>query len=133
MLIKFTVASLYILQSSAYHSYCKELPASDKLLPFKIWCQAKNEQHLQFYYWSTVMELELLMMEFIRSLLEGNFNLYVDSLNQLAHGILHWIMFTMHTGFQCTLTREWEPGGKGGTGPLHFCRGGLAPAEIVRF
>ena len=30
------------------------------------------------------MELELLMLQFIKSLCEGNFNLYVDSLNQLA-------------------------------------------------
>lgn len=30
------------------------------------------------------MELELLMLQFIRSLCEGNFNLYLDSLNQLA-------------------------------------------------
>ena len=79
-----TVASLYILQSTAYHSYCKELPASEELLPFEVWCQTKNEQHPQFYYWSAVMELELLMLQFIRSLHEGNFNLYVDSLNQLA-------------------------------------------------
>ena len=30
------IASLYILQNSAYHSYCKELPASEESLPFEI-------------------------------------------------------------------------------------------------
>ena len=35
-------------------------------------------------YWSTVMELVLLAFQFIRSLCEGNFNVYVHSLNQLA-------------------------------------------------
>ena len=79
-----TVASLYILQNSAYHSCCKELPASEEPLPFEIWCQTKSKQHPQFYYWTTVMELELLMLQFIRLLREGNFYLYLDSLNQLA-------------------------------------------------
>ena len=79
-----TIASLYILQNSAYHSYCKELPASEEPLPFEIWWQTKSKQHPQFYYWTTVVELELLMLQFIRSLREGNFYLYLDSLNQLA-------------------------------------------------
>ena len=40
-----TVASLYTLQSNAYNIYCKELPASEEPLPFKVWCQTKSEQH----------------------------------------------------------------------------------------
>ena len=68
-----TIASLHALQSNAYATYCKELPASEEPLQFKVWCQTKNEQHPQFYYWTTVMELELLLMQFIRSLREGNF------------------------------------------------------------
>ena len=79
-----TVASLYFLQSSAYHSYCKELLPCEEPLTFKVWCQTKSEQHPQFYYWATVMELELLMLQFIKSLREGNFNDYLNSLNQLA-------------------------------------------------
>ena len=45
-----------------------------------------GEQHPQFYYWSSVMELKLLylMNMYIRSLREGNFNLYVDTLNKLV-------------------------------------------------
>lgn len=35
---KVTVASLYMLQNSAYHSYCKDLPTSEEPLPFKVWC-----------------------------------------------------------------------------------------------
>ena len=73
-----------MLQNSAYHSYCNDPPVSEETLPFKVWCQTRSEQHPQFYYWNTVMELELLMLQFIRSLREGNFNLYLDSLNQLA-------------------------------------------------
>ena len=79
-----TVASLYFLQNSAHHSYCKELLPYKEPLTFKVWCQTKSEQHPQFYYWATVMELELLMLQFIRSLREGNFNDYLNSLNQLA-------------------------------------------------
>ena len=104
-----TVASLYTLQSNACNIYCKELPASEEPLPFKVWCQTKSEQHPQFYYWTTVMELELLMLQFIRSLREGNLYLYLDSLNQLAPWFfcigscpLCTMASSAHTRHECT-------------------------------
>ena len=36
------------------------------------------------------------MLQFIRSLCEGNFNVYLNSLNQLAPLFLHWIIFIVH-------------------------------------
>ena len=43
------------------------------------------------------MVLELLMLLFIRSWCEGNFNLYVDSLNQLAP----WFFSLDHVHYAC--------------------------------
>ena len=76
-----TAASLHILQDNAFKDYCMTTEAP---LSFTAWCSEKATQHPQFYYWSIVMELELLMNMFIRSQREGNFNLYVDTLNKLA-------------------------------------------------
>ena len=42
----------------------------------------------QFKFWSTVIDLELLMARFVRSLREGNFQLYVQSCDEL-HGWFH--------------------------------------------
>jgi len=79
-----TVACLHVLQNNAYQSYCMELEDSVTPLNFEAWCSVKAQQHPQFYYWSIVMELERLLNMYVRSLHEGNFNLYIDMLHQLA-------------------------------------------------
>lgn len=38
----------------------------------------------QFYLWYTTLQLELLVLTFIKSLRTGNFTLYVDSLTKLT-------------------------------------------------
>ena len=79
-----TVASLHVLQHTAYHNYCTTLEESEIPLNYTAWCGVKAQQHPQFYYWSIVMELQLLMNMYIQSLREGNFNLYIDTLNELV-------------------------------------------------
>ena len=48
-----------------------------------MWCSAKAQEHPQFYYWSVLLEIELLMNMYIKSPCEGNLKLYIDTLNQL--------------------------------------------------
>ena len=79
-----TAASLHILQGSAYESYCVALEKTEVPLSFELWCSAKAQEHPQFYYWSVILELELLMNMYIKSLREGNFKLYINTLNQLV-------------------------------------------------
>ena len=79
-----TAASLHILQGTAYESYCVALEKTEVPLSFELWCSAKAQEHLQLYYWSVVLELQLLMNMYIKSLREGNFKLYIDTLNQLV-------------------------------------------------
>eukprot|EP00112_Aurelia_sp_Birch-Aquarium-sp1_P007906 Seg1863.1 transcript_id=Seg1863.1/GoldUCD/mRNA.D3Y31 product="hypothetical protein" protein_id=Seg1863.1/GoldUCD/D3Y31 len=38
----------------------------------------------QFRYWSTALELEILLLTFVRSLREGNFQLYIDTLCRMG-------------------------------------------------
>ena len=54
-------ASLHILQGIAHESYCVALEKTEVPLHFELWCSAKAQEHSQFYYWSVVLELELLM------------------------------------------------------------------------
>ena len=47
------------------------------------WLRKKCEANPQFLFWSTALELELLALEFVRSIREGNFSLYVQILGKL--------------------------------------------------
>jgi len=80
-----TVASLHILQIKAYQNYCEEQLVFEEPLALEVWSQSKKQQHPQFYNWGIVMELELLMLNYIRLLCDGNFSLYLKS---LIHGFL---------------------------------------------
>lgn len=79
-----TASSLYILLKKSYDCYLKSLEAGDRQESFNEWCDRCKQEVPQFFFWYTALELELLVLTFIRSLRTGNFNLYVDSLTKLA-------------------------------------------------
>ena len=72
-----TAAALYFLQKQA-HEW------SDDSETFENWCTRKSEQHPQFLYWAIVLELELLLMTYVRSLRTGDFLLYIQVLRKLV-------------------------------------------------
>ena len=78
-----TATSLSILINNAYEDYSHLVQVPTKL---DDWIN-KNLKHLTFQYWYTTMEFELLFFTFIRSLREGNFQLYIESLISLAPGM----------------------------------------------
>ena len=91
-----TAASLHILQQTAYQTYCTTVEESESRLSFTEWYSRMNSQnHPQFYYWATVLELELLLNMYIRSLREGKFDLYIDALNQL----IPWLFALDHVHY----------------------------------
>ena len=48
-----------------------------------------------------VLELKLSFNMYIQSLHEGNFDLYINALNQLVLcGYLLWVMYILHDGYQ---------------------------------
>lgn len=77
------VASLNILLHKAYENYLTESQDQVKL-PFDIWTKRQKEESPLFQYWYITMEFTLLVLTFIRSIRDGNFDLYVQSLGQLA-------------------------------------------------
>ena len=79
-----TASSLYILLKKSYACYLKSLDSGDQQEAFEEWCARRKQEAPQFYFWHTALQLELLVLIFIKSLRTGNFTLYVDSLTKLA-------------------------------------------------
>ena len=86
-----TAASLHILMSKAYSAYqAKSRENEQEMLSKEEWKDAMSKKSLQFHYWSSVFNLELICLRLVRALREGNYSLYIDALRQ----ILPW-MFVM--------------------------------------
>ena len=62
---------------------------------FEEWCIQRAKTTVHFDYWLKTLSLELLMLRYIRSLREGNFQLYVESLTQ----IMPWMFSLDHTHY----------------------------------
>ena len=58
-------------------------------LRFEIWCKQRLELP-QFKYWSMVIDLQCLILIFVRPVRESDFNLYKASLNELCKLFSRW-------------------------------------------
>ena len=98
-----TAASLYILLQQAYSEDCTS-DDTDAMQPdsptFEEWCIQRAKASVHFDYWLKTLSLELLLLRYIRSLHEGNFQLYVESLTQ----IIPWMFALDHTHYS-----RWLP------------------------
>lgn len=79
-----TLASLHCLRKKAYQKYCSDIPAFQEANSLDVWCQEREADSQQFSYWSVVMELQLVLLLFVRSLRTSNFSLYVHALQRLV-------------------------------------------------
>lgn len=81
-----TASSIYILQRQAFEcdkeSSTYEVPVSEE--SFTEWCKEKSKDHPMFRFWSTVLDLELTVLTFVRSIRTADFDMYVETLSQLA-------------------------------------------------
>ena len=78
-----TACSLYKLLKSAYSAYMEELADPTDAKSFEDLCEHCKPQSPQFRYWYLVLNMELAVLLFIRSLRESNFSLYHQALCQL--------------------------------------------------
>lgn len=53
---------------------------------FSDWCMKKAADVPQFHYWYHTLQLELLLLAFVKSLREANFQLYKDALSKIVPG-----------------------------------------------
>ena len=91
-----TAASVHTLLYRAYIEYTSEATASETgVLSLKRWCEVRAQESLQFSYWLKTPSLEITLLFFIRSLWDGNFQLYKESFIQ----IVPWMFALDHTHY----------------------------------
>ena len=76
-----TAGSLYALMTKAYDKYADQQTTDSK--SFMEWRNEMKSKFPQFLYWSTVLELEVLCLQFVRAIREGNFDMYVKAIRLL--------------------------------------------------
>ena len=84
---------LNMLKQNAYVEYCN----NDVMGPresYSMWNQ-RSQTVPQIKFWSMIIELELLVTRFVRSLREGDFQLYVQSCDELSS----WFHALDHTNY----------------------------------
>ena len=79
-----TYAALHNLMIEAYRDDMKN---KTEQVPFDEWKMEKEQKHPTFMFWSLILRLETLYHMFKRSLREGNFQLYMETL-------VAWVIWT---------------------------------------
>lgn len=92
-----TAASLYALLQQAYSEdgMSDDLDIVQPRPSFDEWCMQRANTSVHFSYWHKTLSLELLLLRYIRSLREGNFQLYLESLTQM----MPWMFALDHTHY----------------------------------
>ena len=68
----------------AYDTYCVSLDEGAEALPFNEWRNQREAVCPHFQYWSLTLKFQLTILIFVRSLREGNFQLYKEACASLA-------------------------------------------------
>ena len=76
-----TAACLYILLKRSYDTYTQIVTPPPE--SFDTWRKRRMEESPQFQYWSVTLEFQLTIFSFVRSIREGNFQLYIEALDCL--------------------------------------------------
>ncbi|XP_045131595.1 uncharacterized protein LOC123516404 [Portunus trituberculatus] len=90
-----TACCLHILMKKAYLQYAEMKPDPDDVKTFEQWCDERSTESVQFYFWCTTLRLELLLMTYVRSLRESDFDLYVEILSKL----IPWFFALDHVNY----------------------------------
>ena len=96
-----TAACLYALIQRAYTDYSISVGPNQNgtdeevALSFQEWCSIRANKCVHFDYWMKTLSLELLLLVYIRSIREGNFDMYVESLAE----IVTWFFALDHTHY----------------------------------
>ncbi len=90
-----TASTLHILRQDAYTKYVNELEEGRNQISFEEWCKRRGDASPQFKFWSIILQLELEVLIYVRSIREANFLLYVDSLTK----IVPWFFALDHTNY----------------------------------
>jgi hypothetical protein len=89
------VVALHLLLQQSYDEYKASMPDGQAFRQFAQWCEQRCTESPQFQYWLTVMEFQMLLLTFIRSLRQRDFKMYKDS---LCH-IIPWFFALDHQNY----------------------------------
>ena len=94
-----SVAALYMLMRKAYDQYVERTTNNDNCdlvtLPFDVWLKQLCVEQPQADYWFKSMELDLLILQFVRSCRTADFSLYMETLDYL----MQWRSVLVHTHY----------------------------------
>lgn len=72
-----TAAVLHALLIDAYNEAARDVPLDE-------WIEERSKESPTFYYWLTVLNLEILLLEFMRAVRQGQFDMFKESLKRMA-------------------------------------------------
>jgi len=81
-LIRFNEVSLaarFISRNEAYKAECKDVVES-----LDAWVSRRCSESAQFLFWQTIIELEGMLLNFVQSIRESNFTMYVQMLKEIC-------------------------------------------------
>ncbi|KAJ8406772.1 hypothetical protein AAFF_G00296880 [Aldrovandia affinis] len=90
-----TASSLYLLLKEAYSQYTSGLEEGQDPMPLDDWCAERVDASPQFQFWFIILQLELAVLIYVRSVREENFLLYTDALSKLVP----WFFALGHTNY----------------------------------
>ena len=90
-----TSNTLHILRQEGYTKYVNELEEGRNQISLEEWCKRRGDASPQFKFWSIILQLELEVLIYVRSIRDATFLLYVDSLTK----IVPWFFALDHTNY----------------------------------
>ena len=90
-----TASSLFALLKRAYIQYSSRLDEGQIHLSLDNWCAEQADASPQFQFWFIILQLELAVLIYVRSVRESNFLLYIDALSR----IVPWFIALGHTNY----------------------------------
>ena len=79
-----TASSLYLPLQEAYNQYTSGLDKGQDLMLPEDWCAERVDSSPQFQFWFIILQLELVIFIYVRSVREGNFLLYIDTPSKIV-------------------------------------------------
>ena len=91
-----SVAALYSLLTKAYESHVYQAMIDERAaLPYQTWLAQLRRDQPQAEFWFKSMELDLLILEFVKSCRQADLDLYIETLKLL----MPWVFALDHTHY----------------------------------
>ena len=81
-----TACVLHQALEEAHQEHVKSTEPNTEPMSLEDWCTVQQESQPMFEFWFLVLQLQLTILVFVRSIRSRNFPLYNQSLTKLVHG-----------------------------------------------